>query len=88
MSTKAERYVIARLNGAGSRQAARLASYAGGRPPSTALRLYARVRELRAMPDGARWIARRLEEREEEVRELRATMRAARLLEEAASSQN
>ncbi|RVU42702.1 hypothetical protein EA187_14390 [Lujinxingia sediminis] len=86
MSSKAERYVLAKLNGAGSREAARQAGYAGGRPPSTALRLYERVRELRAMPDGARWIERRLQEREEEVRELRATMRAAKLLERAVSS--
>ncbi|RAL23057.1 hypothetical protein DL240_09225 [Lujinxingia litoralis] len=86
MSTKAERYVIARLQGSGSREAARLAGYAGGRPPSTALRLYERVRDLRSMPDGGKWIARRLREREHEVRELRATMRAVRLLEEVASS--
>jgi hypothetical protein len=78
---KTTKYVTARHDGMGAREAAKAAGYTHGVPSARARELYAAAVLLRRVsPDAIEWIARRLEDREREVAELKTKLAAARIL--------
>lgn len=81
MSSKLERYIGERMGGAGSLEAARRAGYSGGRPPSSAVRLWRLVSRVRGNRDEVvSWAHQRIERAERELREARELVAAVDLL--------
>lgn len=65
--TMAEEYVRKRLEGLGSREAAREVGYSGGVPSPAARRLWEAVEKVRDTPDSAEWIPQQLDKAGEEL---------------------
>lgn len=69
--TRAEQYVILRLNGSGSREAAREVGFAQGRPSGQAHRLWRDVERMKRQPAACAWVR-------ESVAELEAKLKVAK----------
>ena len=82
MKTKAEQYVHLRLQGCGSREAARKAGFEAGVPGGHALELFGTTQHLLSCRRQTRGIDAQLSEAEEEVRRLRKLARAKQIIEE------
>lgn len=85
--TMAEEYVRKRLDGMGSREAAREVGYSGGVPSPAARRLWDAVEKVREMPGAREWISDALDDAGDElsdawkkVDELEAMREAVELL--------
>lgn len=84
--TKKERYVLARLNGAGVREAAKSVGYAGGAPPPGARKLCATAERVKHRGDLGAYeqrLKKEVTEMEFMIAEKQRELEAARLAKQA-----